>query len=425
MDVCFTIVAKNYLSFALTLGDSLKKQDQNLDFYIFIVDDLSGVPTELVTKYKTIVVNETIVTNHLEMAFKYNITEYSTSIKPYIFSYLFNNNKYEKIIYSDPDIYFYQSPNIIYNLLDFNFCILTPHLIDIETAHKSEATDVGLLFAGIFNLGFIALRKCDDATVLLNWWQQRLRDYCYGERMESLHTDQKWIDFVPSFFKDGVNISHNKGFNIAYWNIHERLLIENNNELVVVDNENVLVTFLHFSGNNPLNILVNKQCKNLNISNYPVWKKYILDYGKKVEANDFATLIKLQYKYNSFTNGDTISSLHRRMYRKLQELNKTDNYQNPFEIKENSYYHLLKQNNLLIGNQKASIDFVDEGEKKISKKIHFVFLILGLLKNIIGVRRYTTFIRAFQKLFTNENQVHLIKSIKKEFVDHYVKKISQ
>jgi hypothetical protein len=424
MNCVFTIVAKNYLSFALTLGDSLIQQDKNLDFYIFIVDDLAGVPTELATKYKTIVVNETIVSSHLEMAFKYNVTEYSTAIKPYIFSYLFNNNKHEKIIYSDPDIYFYQPPNNIYNLLENDFCIITPHILDVATAHKSEATDVVLLFAGIFNLGFIALRKCDDATVLLNWWQQRLRDYCYGDRMESLHTDQKWIDFVPSLFREGVHITDNKGFNIAYWNIHERELFEDNNQLKVATKEDISVTFLHFSGNNPLNILVNKQCKNLDISNYPAWKKYILEYGKKVMGNEFATLIKLPYTFNTFENGDTVSILHRRMFRKLQELKKTNTYANPFAVNANSYYQLLKKNSLLVGNQKAISDFSDEGEHKVSKKIKYALLILGLLKRIIGVKRYATFIRVFQKLFTNENQVHLIKGMQDDFLKYYISKIS-
>ncbi len=424
MNCVFTIVAKNYLSFALTLGDSLIQQDKNLDFYIFIVDDLAGVPTELATKYKTIIVNETIVPSHLEMAFKYNVTEYSTAIKPYVFNSLFHKNEYEKIIYSDPDIYFYQSPNNIYNLLENDFCILTPHILDVATAHKSEATDVGLLFAGIFNLGFIALRKCDDATVLLNWWQQRLRDYCYGDRMESLHTDQKWIDFVPSLFRKGVHITDNKGFNIAYWNIHERELFEDNNQLKVATKEDIGVTFLHFSGNNPLNILVNKQCKNLDINNYPVWKKYILEYGKKVIGNEFATLIKLPYTFNTFENGDTVSILHRRMFRKLQELKKTSTYANPFTIVANSYYQLLKKNSLLVGNQKAISDFSDEGELKVSKKIKYVLIILGLLKKVIGVKRYGTFIRVFQKLFTNENQVHLIKGMQDDFLKYYINKIS-
>ena len=425
MNCVFTIVAKNYLSFALTLGDSLKLQDNSLDFYIFIVDDLKGVPVGYSTKYTTIVIDEDIVANHFEMAFKYNVTEYSTAVKPFVFTYLFNTYKYDKIIYSDPDIYFYQSPNSIYCLLDNNFCILTPHIIDIATAHTSEATDVGLLFAGIFNLGFIALKKSCDAVILLNWWQQRLRNFCYADRMESLHTDQKWIDFVPSLFREGVHISDNKGYNIAYWNIHERELFENNNELKVLSTNDLSVTFLHFSGNNPLNILVNKQCKNLDINQYPTWKKYIVKYGEMVKNNGFEMLIELPYTYNMFNNGDTISILHRRIFRKLQELQKTESYDNPFLTTPNSYYQLLMQSNLLVGKAKGVIDFKDDGEKSVTNKLRYVLVLLQIAKKILGVKRYTTFIRAFQKLFSYENQAHLIKGMNNDFLEHYLQKISQ
>ena len=424
MNSVFTIVAKNYLSFALTLGDSLKLVEKDLDFYIFIADDIERVPSEYANKHNIIIADETIVPNHLELRFKYNVIEYSTAIKPFVFSYLFNNYNYQKIIYSDPDIYFYQSPSKIYNLLDNNFCVLTPHIIDVATAHKSEATDVGLLFAGIFNLGFIALRKSDNSAIFLNWWQERLKNYCYGDRLENLHTDQKWIDFVPSLFREGVHISDNKGFNIAYWNIHERELIEVENLLKLIAANNEAVTFLHFSGNNPLNILVNKQCKNLNIHNYPVWKKYIVEYGKMVMNNGFEILIQLPYTYNTFENGETISALHRRMYRKLKELNKTNIYDNPFGTGKNSFYELLNQNNLLVGKEKAVIDFKDEGETAVSSKFKNVFRTLRLLKKILGIKKYSTLIRAFQKLFTNENQVLLIKEMENDFLKHYIQKIS-
>ncbi len=423
MNCVFTIVAKNYLSFALTLGDSLKLQSPELDFFIFIVDDLNGVPNELANKYRTVIVGESIVPDFKEMAFKYNVTEYSTAIKPFIFNHLFSSGSYSKIIYSDPDIYFYQSPNNIYSLLDNNFCVITPHIIDIETAHKSEATDQGLLFAGIYNLGFIALRKSNESTTLLNWWSNRLRNFCYGDKWDNLHTDQKWIDFVPSYFTTGVHISHNKGFNIAYWNIHERNL-KLQDEMLMVNND-MPVTFLHFSGNNPLNPLNNKQCKNLDINNYSIWKDFIEQYAKYVLNNGFGELIKFPYTYNCFENGDTVSALHRRIFRRLQELKRTENFVNPFATIENTFYYLLSKNRLLVGKEKAIIDFKDEGESAVNNKLSKALIVLEFAKKMLGVKKYSTMMRAFQKLFSNENQTFLIKEEKQIFIDDYIKRISQ
>ena len=43
MNIVFTIVAKNYLSLALTLGDSIKETNPNTEFLIFLSSRFCGI----------------------------------------------------------------------------------------------------------------------------------------------------------------------------------------------------------------------------------------------------------------------------------------------------------------------------------------------------------------------------------------------
>jgi hypothetical protein len=60
-----------------------------------------------------------------------------------------------------------------------------------------------------------------------------------------MFTDQIWINFVPLFFKK-VHVLMHPGYNMAYWNLHERKLTKANNQYLVNDREKLV--FFHYSG---------------------------------------------------------------------------------------------------------------------------------------------------------------------------------
>ena len=125
MNVAFTIVAKNYFSFAITLADSIKKEQPELPFYILLVDAKEGLDEKYFAQYNIVTSTEIGIADFLPMSFKYNVTEFSTAVKPFFIDYLFNRKKFDKVIYFDPDIYLYQSPATIFNELDNHSVIIT------------------------------------------------------------------------------------------------------------------------------------------------------------------------------------------------------------------------------------------------------------------------------------------------------------
>ena len=422
MNVAFTIVAKNYLAFAITLAQSLKKSDPDLEFHILLVDQPNGLEQKYFDEYSIMLAQDLDIPGFKEMAFKYNVTEFSTALKPFVIDFLFQKNTVDKLIYLDPDIYVYSSLTVIYDLLNEHQVLITPHFLSMETVYSGVNPETEYLFSGIYNLGFIALKKSLKTLAFIDCWENILEKFCYGDRQESLHVDQKWIDFLPAFLTpDELLILRHTGLNIAYWNIHERVFIENDNKLMVklsnISKEEELV-FFHFSGLNPLNIYHNKQCPKIDIKNYPIWEKYIIQYSELVTSNNYQLFISLGYSYNQFENGENILPLYRRMFRKILEIDPDNLNRNPFAI-TSDYYKLLKENNLLVVNGSVDSKITQDNLDSSTTKLKYFNFILKFLMKLVGLKNYITILRFSQKYFRPENQIFLIKKYRKQTESNY------
>ena len=72
--------------------------------------------------------------------------------------------------------------------------------------------------AGVFNSGFVAVGQ--SGRPFLDWWASRLRRDCLFCEPMGVHADQRWLDFVPSYFDH--HVLRDPGINVAQWNLHER-----------------------------------------------------------------------------------------------------------------------------------------------------------------------------------------------------------
>lgn len=81
-NAAFTICAKNYLAQAFTLKKSFEERNPNCNFFIFLSDDLGELTDE---SQDLILLEDSWISNWKQMAFKYNVIEFSTSIKPFCF----------------------------------------------------------------------------------------------------------------------------------------------------------------------------------------------------------------------------------------------------------------------------------------------------------------------------------------------------
>jgi hypothetical protein len=184
-----------------------------------------------------------------EMFKHYSITELNTAVKPFYFNYFLNtNSNIDNLIYLDPDILIYGAFSELEYILKNSEIVVIPHFSTPICDDKLPAEN-DILNSGLYNLGFLAIKRGIESQKFINWWASRLETKAYIDFSRGLFTDQIWINFVPLFYKN-VHILQHPGYNMAYWNLHERILSQNR-QVIFEGTLNPLI-FFHFSGFNPL-----------------------------------------------------------------------------------------------------------------------------------------------------------------------------
>lgn len=247
--IFFTLCSNNYLPFAISLGKSIKVFEPEAKFIIGLVDRLNPqIDYSAWKEFDFLHCFELGFQEFETMLAKYNIIEFNTAVKPFYFEYLFAKNPVvDKIYYLDPDLCFYQSPKILDKEWGDSEILLTPNLI--YTTPKPSTGELASLRHGMYNLGFIGLKRGEESFRLIQWWKERLKDHCRIDKCYGIFVDQKWLDLAPLFFDKIKSVKH-PGWNMAWWNFSERKLLKTSERFAVNHPETPLV-FFHFSGFKP------------------------------------------------------------------------------------------------------------------------------------------------------------------------------
>ena len=264
MTLAFTLCSINYLAQARTLGDSLRETNPDYKYVIGLVDTLNGanLPDALVPDYLMIEVDTIGIPGFAAMCDRYDITELNTAVKPFYIDYLYKTYPdADAVIYFDPDIIVFQPLHDLNRALTTYSLVLTPHTCS-PTPDWERPNEQHHLNTGIFNLGFIGLRNDATARQFVDWWKDRLVYECRIDLCAGLFVDQHWVNFAP-VYHDSVLIDRHLGYNVAYWNLHERYFSQDEAGQWHVQNPDAVTTdletnatdeplqFFHFSGYNP------------------------------------------------------------------------------------------------------------------------------------------------------------------------------
>jgi len=334
--VC-TVVSKNYISHARVLANSFKRHHPDITFYVLLADRLDGYFDPQEEEFELVEVEELSIPNPNRFRFHYNVLEHDTAVKPYFFSHLFKKFSLDKLIYFDPDILVLSNLDPLFALVDGNSVVLTPHTT-VPYNDELEPTELTLLLAGTFNLGFIGMSNTAETQQFLEWWEKRLYSGCLMERDKGMHVDQKWMDLVPSYF-DGVHILKEPGYNVAYWNLHSRKLRTRYGQVFANDQP---CYFFHFSGMEPGNVArVSKYQNRLTLRGLgATGERLFKDYSRLLLAAGYHETKKWPYAFARFDNGVRIPDAVRRLY--LEMSDDAERFGNPFETKgKDSFFNWL------------------------------------------------------------------------------------
>lgn len=323
-----TIIAKNYISFARTLCASFMEHNPNGKCYVLIIDEFDGYIDSSKENFEIINLQELKIPRLQEFCFKYNITELSTAVKPYLLQYLFDSRGIDIIFYMDPDILVTSPLDQLYNELETFDILLTPHLDQDYPEDGLKPNDAWIMLSGIYNLGFIGLRKSQNTQRFLSWWQFKLYNKCVSEHASGYFVDQRFIDLASVLFSN-IKIIRDRGYNVAYWNIHSREIHKQNN--VWMCNDGILY-FFHFSGyklenSNRISVHQNR----FNLINLPGLNELFLHYSDLLKYNGYEITRQWPYSYRCYTNKRIINKIDRKVYRKMMLI---ICIKNPFILKD-------------------------------------------------------------------------------------------
>ena len=417
MNICaFTIVAKNYIGLARILGHSLSKVNPDINFKIFVADEfpqnVKSLPDNVIISRKVLDYSSEEWT---DMSFKYDLTEFCTSIKPGVFKYLFAQG-YDKVLYFDPDIYIFSSINTILQRLEDYDIVLTPQIAGIHIDYTGEHPEWAMNVNGIFNLGFCGMRKSLITDKIILWWQKRLKTECFADRCIGNFTDQKWMDWMPGLLgNEHLYISHDLGMNMAPWNYFERELFKKNDTLYVrfrtndnPQHESRLV-FIHFAGYDynkmKQGFIVRKRIENL--QEYKDLHLATEIYCKAIANNKdiFDEFITLPYTYSSYDNGIPISTFHRRLYHGYSE--KYGPVRNPFSTNKESFYSMIKKKGMIIND---NIDKISKlNLSNMDRKRKMIGMLFCVLYKFMGYKRYVLFVKSLYNYCRPEWHLFLIR----------------
>jgi lipopolysaccharide biosynthesis glycosyltransferase len=203
MNSILTIVTSDYIHYALALRESIFEFEENLDFIIFISDNDLNLK-ELVedTFERTVVktpadfIQKPLANSLFEKYHEIDMDAYRWSMKSVLMSSLLEE-KYTKCLYFDCDIHVYSSLNFLFDLLDENRILLSPHNRSLYPSEDTENFKKNLT-EGIYNGGFVGASK--QGIPALIWWAEACLYKCERNFEKGLYVDQKYLEIMPARF---------------------------------------------------------------------------------------------------------------------------------------------------------------------------------------------------------------------------------
>jgi hypothetical protein len=257
--------------------------------------------------------DELAIPDFCSFAFRYTIMEFNTALKPFMIRHLLGQ-AIDTVLYLDPDIEVFAPLDMLLEPLRAGYSfVLTPHICQ-PAEGDTFPDDMGIMRAGIYNLGFLGVAVGKDTERLLRWWCRRLRYDCVSEQERGVFVDQKFIDLLPGF-TDSVRIVRDTVCNVAYWNLQQRNLTQASDHWLI-DGEQL--RFFHFSGINIDDLTYlskwTQEFRGAEISS--ALHALMQHYADQVRAAGYVTGGQQPpYAYGCFRSGTPIPDPVRRMFR--------------------------------------------------------------------------------------------------------------
>lgn len=340
---------------------------------------------------------------YLQSAFKYNIIEFNTALKPFAALHLLAS--YERVIYLDPDVCVFSPLVAVHAGLDEYAAVFTPHALT-PYGGAGRPSDRDLLRFGSSNLGFFAVRRSEAAEQMLRWWHERCRLECFYEPQLGLGVDQKWIDLAFAFFND-MGLLKDPGLNVAFWNLHERQLSHTDAGWRV--NNSTALGFVHFSSfvDADEHAVADKQTRHTAGSrpDFSQVGNVYRDYLRRGKA--LVKVADTRYSYGQFDNGAVLSPALRRFYA-VSERPDVLAEANPFST-QGAVYRFAREQHLVSPRPAATTHVNFKAQASYSWQQRLITIAFRWILRLVGPDRYFNLMRYLAHYSSLLNQGDLLR----------------
>jgi hypothetical protein len=169
---------------------------------------------------------------------------------------------FETAIFVDGDTYSYNSYDELQKTAEDHSLVVIPHITKPLPNDDRFPQNRIISLSGNYNSGVWAASQ--KGLEFIEWWKEQTALFPVTRSDLGLVNEQGWLRFAGDF-DDNTKIFRHPGYNVAYWNIKQRVLSLVDNT-ILIDNQNLVIK--HFSGLK----------KELNISQMSVFQnRYWLD----------------------------------------------------------------------------------------------------------------------------------------------------
>lgn len=230
-----------YLALGIALHASLSRVCDDFTLWVLALDeeaadflDATGLPSLRVVRLAQL---EAFDGELKAVESTRSRVEYYFTCSPCLPRYLLDVEKVGEITYLDSDLWFFSSPEAVFDEIGDNAVAIIPHRFSGRAA-RTHAKH------GRYNVGWLTFRDVPDGRACLEWWRERCIEWCFDRVEADRYADQKYLDAFNSRFARVHSVSHS-GANLAPWNVG-RHQIARNAAGVTVDGQPLV--FFHFQG---------------------------------------------------------------------------------------------------------------------------------------------------------------------------------
>ena len=210
-----TYFDNRYLTRGLALHQSLRQYCPQSTRWVLCLDSAAyDILTELALDGIRPIAHEEFLRDDSQLKSARNdrglIEYYFTCTPSLVLFILARQSALEMVTYLDADLYFFSSPEPLFEEMGACSIAITPHrfppaLRDLERY-------------GIYNVGWLSFRRDPVAIECLQWWRVLCLEWCHDHVEDGKFADQKYLDQWPALFGSVAVLAH-PGANLAAWNL--------------------------------------------------------------------------------------------------------------------------------------------------------------------------------------------------------------